>query len=173
MIAYSTEDYVQLKVNQSPFNVGLPFQLPEFTLLQMRELAVRHGLNWETEPGKERTEGKDYSLRALHSLVGGHPYLVRLAMYAVAQGDRSVERLLDEALTDAGVYHRHLLRHWNVLTQTPDLAAAMKQVASASEPVMLDQGQKFKLHSMGLIEFQGNEVVPRCQLYRDYFQRAL
>lgn len=173
VLAYSTEDYAQLDLNQSPFNVGSPIKLPEFTLPQMQDLAAQHGLNWGIEPGKEKARGLDYSLTALRALVGGHPYLVRLAMYAVAQGDLTVERLLQEALTDAGIYNPHLRRHWDVLRQRPDLAAAMKQVVMADEPVVLNPGQKFKLQSMGLIEFRGNEVVPSCRLYRDYFRRVL
>jgi hypothetical protein len=171
VIAYSTEDYAQLDINQSPFNVGLPYELPEFTLLQIRELAVRHGLNWAAKPDKAQDE--DYSLTALHSLVGGHPYLIRLAMYAVAQGDLTIEQLLQQALTDAGLYNRHLLRHWDALSKNQPLAAAMKQVVSATEPVMLNPGQKFKLHSMGLIKYQDNVVVPRCRLYQNYFGRTL
>lgn len=173
IIAHSTEEYAQIDNNQSPFNVGKSFQLPELTLLQMRELAVRHGLNWKTEPGQEQAQGQDYSLAGLRSLTDGHPYLVRLAMYAVAQKDLTIEQLLHEANTDAGIYHRHLLRLWDGLHKNPDLVAAMKQVVSASEPVSLNPGLKFKLHSMGLIEFQGNEVVPRCRLYQDYFRRVL
>lgn len=29
--------------------------------------------------------------------------------------------------------------------------------------------QAFQLHSMDLVHLQGNEVVPRCNLYRRYF----
>ncbi len=29
--------------------------------------------------------------------------------------------------------------------------------------------EAFKLRSMGLVKFQGNQVVPLCKLYRQYF----
>jgi hypothetical protein len=29
---------------------------------------------------------------------------------------------------------------------------------------------KFKLHSIGLVKLQGDSVLPRCNLYRQYLQ---
>jgi len=170
VIAHSTEEYAQLDVNQSPFNVGVPVTLPEFTQEQMQELAQRHGLNWGNGA---RATGNGQAVTALRSLVGGHPYLVRLALYQIAQGNITLEQVVQAAATDAGIYGAHLRRYWDVLHRDADLGAAMKQVVTASEPVSLNPGLKFKLHSMGLIEYQGNQVSPRCQLYRDYFCQVL
>jgi serine/threonine-protein kinase len=39
--------------------------------------------------------------------------------------------------------------------------------------VQLESMQGFKLHSMGLVHLQGNEVTPRCDLYRQYFRVRL
>ncbi|WP_442943131.1 AAA-like domain-containing protein [Nostoc sp.] len=33
--------------------------------------------------------------------------------------------------------------------------------------------QIYKLHSMGLVQQQDNQVMPRCNLYREYFCRVL
>jgi hypothetical protein len=60
VVVYSTEEYVDLDINRSPFNIGLPLHLPEFTQPQVQDLAQRHGLNWSS--GKEVT--------ALMELVG-------------------------------------------------------------------------------------------------------
>ncbi|MBD0347460.1 MAG: AAA-like domain-containing protein, partial [Coleofasciculus sp. Co-bin14] len=65
VVVYSTEEYVALDINRSPFNIGLPLHLPEFTQPQVQDLAQRHGLDWSS--GKEVT--------ALMELVGGHPFL--------------------------------------------------------------------------------------------------
>ncbi|MCG8363497.1 MAG: AAA-like domain-containing protein, partial [Pseudanabaenales cyanobacterium] len=46
VVAHSTEAYIPLKLSQSPFNVGLPIQLPEFSLEQILDLALRYGLDW-------------------------------------------------------------------------------------------------------------------------------
>ncbi|MHC5933974.1 AAA-like domain-containing protein [Nostoc sp.] len=37
----------------------------------------------------------------------------------------------------------------------------------------LDSMQIYKLHSMGLVHQQENQVMPRCNLYREYFRRVL
>jgi len=46
VVIHSTEIYIALSLNQSPFNVGLPIKLSEFTAEQVRDLARRHGLDW-------------------------------------------------------------------------------------------------------------------------------
>jgi len=37
----------------------------------------------------------------------------------------------------------------------------------------LDSIQIYQLHSLGLVQIQKNEVIPRCLLYREYFRRVL
>ena len=162
VVVHSTEVYVPMDVNQSPFNVGLPIELPEFKPEQVKELALRHGLAW----GAKEVE-------QLMAMVGGHPYLIRLAFYHISRQEITLSELLATAPTDAGLYSDHLRRHlWN-LEQHPDLASAIKKVADSASPVQLESMQGFKLHSMGLVEFQGNQVRPRCNLYRNYFQVRL
>ena len=162
VVVHSTEVYVPMQINQSPFNVGLPIDLPEFNSEQVQELAQRHGLAWEA------TE-----VEQLMAMVGGHPYLVRLALYHIARKEITLTELLAAAPTDAGLYNDHLRRHlWN-LEQHPQLAAALKKVVITDNPVQLESMQGFKLHSMGLVHLQGNEVTPRCDLYRQYFRVRL
>ncbi|WP_225931261.1 AAA-like domain-containing protein [Leptolyngbya sp. 7M] len=47
VLAYSTEDYSQFRINQSPFNVGEPLKLKEFTQQQTQELANRTDIRSE------------------------------------------------------------------------------------------------------------------------------
>ena len=107
------------------------------------------------------------------AMVGGHPYLVRLALYHIARSEATLEEVLEAASTDAGLYGDHLRRHLWHLEQHPQLAAAVKQVVDTPDPVQLKSTQAFKLHSMGLVNLHGNEVIPRCNLYRQYFQVRL
>jgi hypothetical protein len=142
--------------------VGLPIELTEFTPNLVLDLARRYGLNWNAK-----------AVESLMQMVGGHPFLVRLALYHIARQDITLEGLLKTAPTEAGLYNDHLRRHlWN-LEQHPQLASAMKEVVATSVPVRLPSEQAFKLHSMGLVKFQGNEVVERCDLYRQYFRNRL
>ena len=162
IVVHSTEVYIPLNINQSPFNVGLPIELPEFNVEQVLSLARRHGLNWSST-----------QVEQLMAMVGGHPYLVRVALYRIAQQDTTLDVLLQTAPTEAGPYSDHLRRHlWN-LEQSPELAAAIKKVVATNNPVRLDSIQAFKLHSIGLVHLQGNDCSPRCDLYRLYFRDRL
>ncbi|NER39420.1 MAG: TIR domain-containing protein [Oscillatoria sp. SIO1A7] len=158
-IAHSTEVYIPVNINQSPFNVGLAIELPEFRPEQVEDLAGRHRLSW----GQSQVE-------QLMHLVGGHPFLVRVALYRIARQDITLEALLKTAATDASLYGDHLRRHWWNLQQNPELAEAFARVVSAREPVRLEPLQGFKLNSMGLVNLQNEGATPRCDLYRQYFQ---
>ncbi|NEQ53234.1 MAG: TIR domain-containing protein [Leptolyngbya sp. SIO3F4] len=162
-IAHSTESYIVLESNVSPFNVGLAVELPEFTAAQVLELVQKHGLNWTAADVDD-----------LMAMVGGHPYLVRLALYHIAQQDLTLQQLLTEAPTDAGIYGEHLRRHqWN-LQRHPELAQAFEQVIVSEQPVELKSMLAFKLNGMGLVNLQGNGVVLRYEsLYRPYFRSRL
>lgn len=162
VIAHSTEIYIPLDMNQSPFNAGIPVELGEFDAKQIKDLACLHGLNWN-----------DTQVDELMKMVGGHPYLVRLAMYYVSSLKVMLKQLLQEAATEAGIYSNHLRRYLKILQQVPDLAQALKEVVTSPKPVELDPMQIYKLHSMGLVQRQDNHVMPRCHLYREYFQRVL
>ena len=108
------------------------------------------------------------------AMVGGHPYLIRLALYHIAQQDLTLAQLLQSAPTDAGIFGEHLRRHlWN-LQQHPELAKAFEQVIMSENPVALKSILAFKLNGMGLVNLQGNDVVLRHEsLYRPYFHSRL
>lgn len=162
VVVHSTEVYIPLDVNQSPFNVGLPVELSEFTFDQVFDLVKRHSLAWETP-----------QVEQLMAIAGGHPYLIRLALYHLAQNTLTLPDLVQTASTEAGIYGEHLRRHlWN-LRQHLELGTAFSRVVNSSEPVELESILAFKLHSLGLVHLQGNEVTPRFELYRQYFRDRL
>jgi hypothetical protein len=162
VIVHSTEVYIPLDINQSPFNVGLPIHLPEFSPEQVDDLAQRHGLHLTS-----------IEIQSLMHLIGGHPYLVRLAFYHIVRQQLTLTELLQTASTEAGIYSDHLRRHlWN-LQQHPELAEAFYQVVMQHTPVELKPMFAFKLHSMGLVHLQADHVIPRFELYRDYFYHRL
>ncbi|MCU0543988.1 MAG: AAA-like domain-containing protein [Oscillatoriaceae cyanobacterium Prado104] len=162
IVVHSTEVYIPMNINQSPFNVGLPVDLPEFNQQQILDLAARHNLNWsEAEVGE------------LMAIVGGHPYLVRVALYHISRSDLTLDELKETAASDSGIYSDHLRRQlWN-LEEYPELMVGMKEIAAAESPVQLKSMLAFKLDSLGLVKSQGNECVPRCKLYGDYFRSHL
>ncbi|NEP43564.1 MAG: molecular chaperone Tir, partial [Okeania sp. SIO2H7] len=163
LVVHSTEVYIPMNINQSPFNVGLPVELPEFNLEQVKDLAGRHNLNWS-----------DKEVEDLMAIVGGHPYLVRVALYHLSRQDLSLGELGETAATEGGIYSDHLRRHlWN-LQEVKELKAAMKEVVNAGNgKVQLKGMLAFKLDSLGLVKLEGNECYPRCELYRQYFRLHL
>ncbi|MDE5098580.1 MAG: AAA-like domain-containing protein [Trichodesmium sp. St16_bin4-tuft] len=159
LVVHSTEVYVPMNINQSPFNVGLPIDLPEFNLQQVKDLAFRHNLNWSEQ-----------EVEKLMAIIGGHPYLVRVALYHISKQDLTLEDLPENVMSETGIYSDHLRRHlWN-LEEYPELVAAMKNIISENLNERLTGILGFKLDSLGLVKWQGNKYHPRCELYRQYFQ---
>jgi hypothetical protein len=159
VVVHSTEVYIPMNINQSPFNVGLPIELPEFDADQIEELAQRHGLSLNAT-----------QVEQLMAMVGGHPYLVRVVLYRMARKDTTLEELLKIAPTDAGLFGDHLRRHWWNLKQHPELAVAIKQIVATTNLVQLEPIQAFKLNSMGLVCLENNYVRLRFNLYYQYFR---
>lgn len=164
IFAYSTEIYIPIKLNNSPFNIGLPLNLPPFNLEQVQELAKRYGLDWNDTSKAKR----------LMAMVGGHPYLVQLAFYHFYQQEITLKQLLEQAITSSsGIYNDHLLALLEALEEHPNLKPALKQVIDADRPVKIDPIVAKKLDSMGLVHLDGAHVSPSCELYRLYFKEKL
>ena len=162
VITHSKEVYIPLNINQSPFNVGVPVELPELNRVQVQDLVKRHGLEWS-----------DLEVDQLMALMGGHPYLLRVALYRIAKGEVTLEQLFEMAPTEGWLYGEHLRRHLYNLEEDTKLLSAFKQVLAVREPTRIKTAEAFKLASMGLVRYQGNDVVPLCDLYRQYFQDRL
>ena len=175
VVIHSTEIYIALSLNQSPFNVGLPIKLSEFTAEQVRDLASRHGLNWSD----------NYPIEQLMKMVGGHPYLVHLALYHLAilrqnslvadrPGDElrraELTELLTAAPTQSGIYSDYLRNQSIAIQQQPELAAAFQQVLDTKNSIHLEPLMAYQLDSMGLVKLDGNNCSLSCELYRLYFQ---
>lgn len=164
VIAHATEIYIDLDANQSPFNVGLPVRLAGFQPPQMQQLAQAWGRDWSATSAE---------LLALMRLVGGHPYLVQVALDALQHQQMPFPQLLEQAPTQGGIYGDHLRSYWDALHRQPELESAMRQVVQSSEGVQLEPKQTYLLESMGLVTLHGDIVQPSCELYRQYFSTCL
>lgn len=162
IMVHSTEIYIPLDINQSPLNVGLRIELEPFNQQQVQELMLRHQLNLSS----------DY-LNQLMDLVAGHPYLIRLAFYYLKCQELTFTELLETAATDTGIYRDVLQRNLHLLQKDNELVEGFKEVLDSDKPIALEQIQGFKLHSMGLINYHGNQVSVSCDLYRQYFSNYL
>jgi transcriptional regulator with XRE-family HTH domain len=157
VIAHSTEIYIPLRSDESPFNVGLPIDLPEFTPEQIQRLVDHYELAWETS-----------EILRLMEMVGGHPYLIDLALDYLNQHP-GLSDFLALAPTEAPPYGHHLRSLRNRVKHQPALVTALQTLVRSDVAVELPPEISFQLCSMGLAIRQGNKIAPRCQLYRRFF----
>ena len=162
VLAHSTEVYIRLNIDRSPFNTGVPILLEEFTSTQVEFLASIYQLEWKQD-----------QIMQLMDLIGGHPYLIRLAMYHIRSTQATVKQFVKEALSETGIYSSLLLRLFSIIKQSPELASALTKVVSSNVPIELNPLHIYQLHSIGLVRQQDNLVFPRCKLYQSYFNRVL
>jgi hypothetical protein len=162
VMAYATEAHLFVSdLNQSPFNVGLRFDLEDFTPAQVADLDQRYGGPLGTAPQRER----------FTALVGGHPYLVRRSLQELARQQLPLTELEATLLRDGGVFKDHLRRLLYSLSQDSELVQAVQALlrgeTCAEEPF-------FRLRSAGLVIGQLPEAATlRCELYRHYLERYL
>ncbi|MEM9903876.1 MAG: AAA-like domain-containing protein [Cyanobacteria bacterium P01_D01_bin.44] len=159
LVVHSTDIYVPLNINQSPFNVGLPIHLSAFDQAQVQALAARYNVSL----------GNSTEQQALMALVGGHPYLLSIAFYYLAQGQLSLRQLTQTAATPAGVYSNHLQACLETLQQQPLLTEALREVILSPEPVELGATCAHQLASLGIVTLEGSTCRPACELYRLFF----
>ncbi|RUT09994.1 hypothetical protein DSM106972_004890 [Dulcicalothrix desertica PCC 7102] len=162
VLVHSEEIIIPLRLTDSPFNIGLPIKLKPFTFEEVQVLAKLHGLDWHS--GVE--------VESLMAMVGGHPYLIRLALYyLVGQGGLAgnLQKLLQQAPTDTGIYDAYLRQYLLLLRQQPEIAAAFYEVITASAPVKLETMAAQRLESLGLVNLEGERAVSACELFRLYF----
>ncbi len=160
IVVHSTEVYVPLQLNQSPFNVGLPIQLNSFSQIEVQQLAQCYRLDWENKSKAGQ----------LMDMVGGHPALINIALYHLNRGDLTLAQLLATAPTATGIYNHYLQRHWVTLEEQPELASALNSVLSTTEPITLAPILAYKLSSLGLIERLRDKAIPGCKFYQQAFK---
>jgi hypothetical protein len=165
VIAHSTEPNLFIRdLTQSPFNVGLQIRLDGFSREQLAALNAKYG-----QPLKSSAE-----IESLFDLVGGHPFLIRQALYFLVANRWSLAELEKESANDTGPFGDHLRRFlWSLQSRgNEDLKAAMLQILRNGH---CDSEEHFqRLNSAGLVRGETrNAVQARCRLYRDYFSKHL
>jgi AAA-like domain len=157
----STEPYQLIEnLNQSPFNVGEVIELSDFTKDEVTELNQKHSSI--LRPAEEEQMMK---------LLGGHPYLVRRALYLLAKNRDTLETLFSNAAGDRGPFGDHLRYHLFRLHDKTELIDALRNVIRNNE--CPDDVLFFRLRGAGLIRKEGTKVFPRCELYAKYFGEHL
>ncbi|HEX3556300.1 MAG TPA: AAA-like domain-containing protein [Thermoanaerobaculia bacterium] len=162
VLGHATEAQWIEDLNQSPFNVGDRLRLGDFTRDQVADLNHRH-----RKPLRNPEE-----IDGLMELVGGHPYLVRQALYVLATERWSIARLREEAGKDTGPFGDHLRRHLWALLQSERLRAVVGRIARGEG--CDDEGLFQRLVATGLVAGEDRTSAHlRCALYQQYFPRHL
>jgi len=158
----STEPYQLIeKLNQSPFNVGQIIDLADFTAEQIADLNQRHG-----QPISAADE------RRLIELLGGHPYLVRRALYMIAKQQITLPDLFAQATNDRGPFGDHLRYHLFRIHDKKELVQGMLQIIK--QHTCPNEAIFWKLRGAGLVSREPTgTVLPRNKLYEEYFKERL
>ena len=157
----STEPYQFIAdLNQSPFNVGQVVELVDFTPDQVADLNHR-----------QHNPLTEAQVKQLIDLIGGHPYLTRKALYLVASQRTTFTEMLDDACEDDGPFGDHLRNYLFRMGDQEKLKAGLVQVIKHQR--CSDEHIFFQLRGAGLVKRIGNQVLPRNQLYADYFGKRL
>jgi hypothetical protein len=158
VIVIATEPYLLISdPNQSPFNVGLRLDLEDFDRNQVQELNSRHGSPVDT---------KDFE--TFFNLFGGHPYLMRKALYTIVADRWKLTDLFARATDEQGPFGDHLRRqHW-LLRNDKILRENLEQVIKKNQ--CDDEIALFRLLRAGLIKGRGEVFYCRCELYKRYFE---
>ena len=163
VLSYSTEMYIPLQFYQSPFNVGLPIQLPPFNTEQTLQLAQSYNLNdWENHHAEE-----------MKTFLNGHPYLLNVALYHLYRGELSFQELRQQAEALNSIFRHHLQGYLAMLKNNSALRSAMEKLLATQGSVELDAIAAYQLEGLGLITIEGKESRISCDLYRRYFQQQL
>ncbi|NER04981.1 MAG: hypothetical protein F6K17_21485, partial [Okeania sp. SIO3C4] len=103
-----------------------------------------------------------------------YPFLLDKALsYLATRQNLTLSELLEKAATNEGIYRSHLQELLSILETNPELKTAFHKVVMATECVNLESILTYKLYSLGLVKLVGNDVIPRCELYRQYFSDRL
>lgn len=138
--------------DQSPFNVADPIDLGEFSPEQVQALCRLHHINPSAA-----------ELGALAELVGGHPYLVRLALYAAQR------RPLAEVLSPRSDVFAPFLEHCKRrLRQQPGLIEALG-ILAADPRAAISYEQLRQLRHAGFVVL--SETGEACNLRFALFRR--
>ena len=157
----STEPYQLIAdLNQSPFNVGQVLRLEDFTPAQVGALNEAHG-----EPFGAG------ELQKLIGLLNGHPYLTRRALYLVASGRLEARELFSTAADERGPFGDHLRYHLFRMYDQQALVKGFLEVLRRRN--CADERIFFRLNGAGVVMREGHNVVPRCQLYGEFFGEHL
>jgi hypothetical protein len=148
--------------SQSSFNVGLNVVLEDFDARGVGELNQKHGSPLRDPSGIVR----------LQDLIGGHPYLTRVALYTLAMQKWSLGDLEQAALDRTGPFAAHLSECRALVRSDPSLSKEIQSIERGRAGSRIESFEK--LWAAGLVRGTSpGDAQFRCRLNRDFFRRNL
>jgi hypothetical protein len=159
-LVISTEPYLLISdALRSPFNIGLPLELRSFNEAECRELNRRYNDLLD-----------DVQLVELMDLVGGHPYLTRLAYYHLTrQQPMDFSALVQTAAERYGPFGLHIRAMEHKLSDEAGqslLISLQQAIRGGTVP----SRQVFdRLYGAGLVRQGQGHIVAANRLYARFF----
>ncbi len=160
-LSSSTEPYLFIdNPSQSPFNIAELILLEDFGLPEVMDLNRRH-----------YSPLSQSQISSLMDLVGGHPYLIRRALYLLATNRIDLKTLLAHATEDSGPFREHLSHYLRWILGREELKIALAYICHHHRH---EEDQTFhRLKGAGLVKRVDRQVVLRNNLYDRYFKERL
>jgi hypothetical protein len=148
---------------QSPFNIAEPFRLPPFSRSDLDQLNRLFGQPLAVA-----------DLDALQELLGGHPYLTRLAFWRLLAGGvtdfRSLER---HAADDDGPFGEHLRAKLTQLQRRQSVLDAYRGLIHRNVQPQADTYWRMQAAGLAIRSENGRDIRPANLLYARFFARVL
>jgi len=158
VLAHSIDPLLSVDdINQSPFhNVGLDIRLKSFSRDEIRNLSLRHGIDFE-----------ESELDKFMRFIGGHPFLSRKILYTIAKERQT----LDEIIKNAHSYNT-IFDDLKIFIRIDErLKETLKKILHGER--CIDYLSCYKLESLGIIRYNLNRPEFSCELYREFFYQIL
>ncbi|MEB3309043.1 MAG: AAA-like domain-containing protein [Snowella sp.] len=166
IIVNSIKNFIPLDPHQSPFNVGLPLEIPPLNLAQIQDLANRYELDWMGEKGQKKA-------RVIFDLVGGHPYLIRLLFYYFVSEQLSLVEVEQVSVKVFEIYQDYLQSQLLILQRNKRLLNTFQEFLINPHRLPLDSTEAYQLESLGFIRLAHNKALLSCKLYQIFFENHL
>ncbi|HTL34181.1 MAG TPA: AAA-like domain-containing protein [Kofleriaceae bacterium] len=127
--------------NMPSFNIAPePLVIEDLNMRQTVELAALYELDW-----------RDAELTSLRNLVGGHPYLLRRAMFEAARDQIEVGKIIENAMLDGGVFRDFLEDNIGRIRAAEALRVAACMIACGKRPPANPPNAVDKLCAAGIV----------------------
>lgn len=164
IIIHSTEFYSNYDFYASPLiGVGYVASLSDFNAEQVLSFAQVNGINWTLS-----------DVHKVMNLVGGNPYLIKLILVKLQEGN-SLEKVLDDALQGREPFQSHFFLLMRYLKSNANLRNIFRQILQkkALTPAQMKGESVQFLDRLGLIDKNYDTLEVRCNLYQVYFDDLL